>query len=294
MIEKIGHAKVNLALHVTGQREDRYHLLDTLVVFTEFGDRVRVEFENDSGALVTCVNSGPFGQSLPDGDDNLVCLAALAFFDQLSRKEIMPRAVKIFLEKNLPVASGIGGGSADAAATLLALQSIWDCEVDLDAIAQELGADVPMCLHSRPLRASGIGERIECFNQYGEWPIVLVNSGVEVSTPEVFAKLKDKNNSGLGHLDLDKVPDLEAIGLMRNDLENPALQIVPQVEEVITNLKRTNPLLARMSGSGATCFALYNTQEEANLSCEMIQTSNPDWWCVSTRTIPAGGLHVSN
>jgi len=186
MIERVAHAKVNLALHVTGQREDGYHLLDSLVVFTEFGDIVRVQKPHHAHGPIALTVTGPFGEQLSTGPENLVTSAAFMLREAVRRNGSEPSPVEIELEKNLPIASGIGGGSADAAATLLALQEVWQSACDLPSIAKDLGADVLMCLHSVPLRAQNIGNEISFQSTQKPLHVVLVNPDIEVSTPVVF------------------------------------------------------------------------------------------------------------
>ncbi|MDR6081539.1 4-diphosphocytidyl-2-C-methyl-D-erythritol kinase [Agrobacterium sp. SORGH_AS440] len=191
-------AKVNLALHVTGQRADGYHLLESLVVFTEAGDTIHIQDADvDSFSI-----SGPFGDLLHagDGGNNLVTRARDLLRNALASMGQPAPPVAIHLEKNLPVASGIGGGSADAAATLRALLRHWRAGMTADrisSIALTLGADVPMCLESRSLIARGIGEDIEPVNDLPELFLVLANPLKAVSTPEIFRRLQNKANPPL-------------------------------------------------------------------------------------------------
>jgi len=189
-------AKINLALHVTGQRADGYHLLETLVTFTEAGDMIRIrDAKEDSFSI-----SGPFGEVLraSDGNNNLVTRARDLLREALAGTDI--RSVGIHLEKNLPVASGIGGGSADAAATLRGLLRHWNAKIDpasLEKIALRLGADVPMCLKSQSLIARGIGEEIEVITDLPKLFLVLANPLMAVSTPDIFRRLENKSNPAL-------------------------------------------------------------------------------------------------
>lgn len=278
-------AKVNLALHITGQRADGYHLLDTLVVFTEAGDRVTVEPADTD----TFTISGPFGAGLDTGPDNLV-IRARDRMRELTAGSIPPTPVAIHLEKNLPVASGIGGGSSDAAATMRALCSLWgilpDTE-DLDAIGLKLGADVPMCLWAHTLVARGIGEEIAPA-RLPSLPMVLVNPGVAISTPAAFRALQRKDNPPL-----PPVPDdasFEEIvewlaGWTRNDLEPPARSLAPEVGETLDALRDAGAALARMSGSGATCFGLFPSESEAEAAAARLAAAHPAWYVRATRTI---------
>lgn len=287
MITEFAAAKVNLALHVTGRREDGYHLLETLVVFCDVGDIVTVGRPGpgrDEFAL-----SGPHGGELDDGGNNLVLRARNALRSVIGRRAASP--IAIALEKNLPVSSGIGGGSADAAATLRALARHWQAkDVDLAAVATTLGADVPMCLRSEPALATGTGEVLTPLAGLPPLHLVIVNPGVPVSTPAVFARLQTCANPPL--------PPLPAIGdardladylqRTRNDLAGPARQIVPAIGNVLDALDATGPLMARMSGSGATCFGLYLDADSAARAAGALRKTEPAWYVRATRT---GILH---
>lgn len=279
------HAKINLALHVTGQRDDGYHLLDTLVVFTEFGDRLEV-CENPGGEqLVKLAITGPFADGLPVDNTNLIVKAATEFVDLCG---IQPRPAHITLEKNLPLASGIGGGSADAAAALKALVQFWDLKIEDDVLpklALDLGADVPMCLSSSPLIARSIGEDITPLKLPHPLSLVLINPGVSLSTPQVFSKLKTKFNSGIDEIHEDEFPDTVKLQTLRNDLQRPASELCPQIGQVIAALEEQNECqLARMSGSGATCFAIFPDLHLARQAAEKIRSSCPSWWVNATQT----------
>ncbi|HRP79151.1 MAG TPA: 4-(cytidine 5'-diphospho)-2-C-methyl-D-erythritol kinase [Aquamicrobium sp.] len=282
-ISEAAPAKVNLALHVTGRRADGYHLLDTLVVFAEAGDRIRVASAAEDHFAAT----GPFGASVPAGGENLVVKAR-----DLLRGMAGGRAfpVSIALEKNLPVASGIGGGSSDAAATLRALARLWDLPLFPDALARAalpLGADLPMCLAVRTLRAQGIGEDLAPVSGLPALDMVLVNPGVAVATPAVFGLLRSRDNPPLGPLPAAAGFNAFAgwLATMRNDLEAPAVAAAPQVASVLAALKQNGAALARMSGSGATCFGLYPTREDAARAAGKIAAAQPSWYVEATRTI---------
>lgn len=277
-------AKINLALHVTGQRADGYHLLETLVVFTRAGDVIRIEDANEDGFSI----SGPFAEMLQheNAGANLVCKAR-----DLLRSAVGSdaRPVAIHLEKNLPVASGIGGGSADAAATLRGLCRQWSVApstVKLDQIGVKLGADVPMCLASQPLIARGIGEEIETVDDMPLLHLVLVNPLKGVSTPEIFKRLISKNNPPLcERADLDWI---SFINQCRNDLAMPARDVLPEIGEAHTLLAEAGAALVRMSGSGATCFGIFETMADATLAMESLRQKRPNWYIEATKTI--GGL----
>ena len=276
-------AKINLALHVTGQRPDGYHLLDMLVTFADHGDRLG--FMRSPADKFTL--SGRFGGTLAgDGRANLVLKAR-----DLLRETVGALAfpVHIHLEKNLPIASGIGGGSADAAATLRGLIRLWGATLPretLATLALRLGADVPMCLESRPLIARGIGEEIEPVPELPAFAMVLANPLKGVSTPEVFRRLTVKNNPALN------LPGaagwLAAIDAARNDLEPPARELVPEIAAISTMLQARGALLTRMSGSGATCFGIFSTMAAARQAAAALHDERPDWYFQATETVSGG------
>ncbi|MBG0507725.1 4-(cytidine 5'-diphospho)-2-C-methyl-D-erythritol kinase [Agrobacterium sp. MOPV5] len=277
-------AKINLALHVTGQRADGYHLLETLVTFTEAGDTIRIrDADADSFSI-----SGPFGNLLRagDGGDNLVTRTRDLLRDALTSTGQPAPPVAIHLEKNLPVASGIGGGSADAAATLRGLLRHWRAGIAPDTLASTaltLGADVPMCLESRSLIARGIGEDIEPLTDLPELAMVLANPLKAVSTPEIFRRLQNKTNPPL--------PASATIGWMdflaqsRNDLQPPAQALLPEIGEIIGLLSQEGAALVRMSGSGATCFGIFHSLEAARKAETSLRKKRPGWYFQATRTI---------
>ena len=277
-IREAASAKINLALHVTGQRADGYHLLDSIVAFTEVGDEVVVEPAEHLSLTI----EGPFAKGLDAGPENLVLRAARALG--------AGHGAKITLVKNLPVASGIGGGSADAAATLRALSRLWRMPLPEPDAILALGADVPVCLSAEPARMTGIGEDIERLGPPPSLDFVLVNPGVAVSTAAIFRALPTKVNPALP----DDMPDLfetEAwigwLSRQRNDLLGPAVAEAPVIAEVLDALSALpGCLLARMSGSGATCFGLFSSTEAAEDAATAISDAHPDWWVKSSFEAP--------
>lgn len=291
-------AKINLTLHVTGRRDDGYHLLDSLVAFAPVGDRLVFQ----DGNTLSLTVDGPEAQGVPADIDNLVMKAVLPFCDG--------RGAAMTLTKVLPVASGIGGGSSDAAAAVRGAIAFWndDPALDLMALGPEilletrarplvaLGADIPMCLMARPCRARGIGEQV-AFVDLPAVPAVLANPRVPVSTPEVFRALAQRENAAMPD-DLPALADASAlidwIAACRNDLEAPALGVAPQIGAVLEELAALEGAgLARMSGSGATCFALFPDAEAAKAATERLTRDRPDWWIAggllgdqSTRAMP--------
>ena len=261
-------AKVNLTLHVTGQNERGYHLLDSLVCFADFGDEITVT-EADQLSLTV---GGPLAEGVPSDGSNLV-LKAAKLFGSAQRADI-------HLEKHLPHAAGIGGGSADAAATMLALAELWGC--DLPDTALSLGADVPVCLCPNAVRMRGIGEQLDSLPSLPDIHAVLVNPRVALETPPVFKALIEKNNTAMG--DLPPWQNFQEFANwcveQRNDLQAPAISLQPVIQDVLNALQSAR--LARMSGSGATCFGLCETAQEARELAERIKQNHPEWWVIAT------------
>lgn len=270
-------AKLNLALHVRGRRADGYHDLETLFAFCRDGDVVTLADAEADGFAIT----GPFAAVLTAGggatqawpDDNLVTRAADAFRAAFG----IAQHHAIVLEKNLPVASGIGGGSADAAATLRALARRHDIaagERRLHDIAAALGADVPACLAGRTAFGTGKGDDLAPLDGWIDTPVLLVNPGVGVSTAAVF-----RGWDGIDRGPLDPADPLAG----RNDLEPPARAVAPVIDRVVTLLAaQPGVRVARMSGSGATCFALFDTPASRDAADAAIAHEAPDWWRLAT------------
>ena len=279
---ELAPAKINLALHVTGRRPDGYHELETLAVFTDYGDRLTVEpAKRDHFSM-----HGAYAGHLPGDDANLVVRAREAL--RQAGGAVHAPAVSIRLEKNLPIASGIGGGSSDAAAALRALARHWRLADDALAgtVAPTLGADVPMCLAARPLVARGVGERIAPVAGLPRLAVVLVNPGVEMSTPQVFSALARRDNPPLPALPAKRHFQALAgwLAFTRNDLEAAALSIAPVIAESLAALRANGAAFARMSGSGATCFGLYASQGAALSAAAAIRRGQPGWFVIVTST----------
>lgn len=283
-IEEFAPAKVNLALHVTGQRADGYHLLDSLVVFAGTGDRLQVEPAADLSLRVT----GPRAAGVPEGEENLVLRAA---------RLLGPPAglgARIRLEKHLPAAAGIGGGSSDAAAALRALARLWQVPLPAPAATAVLGADLPVCLAPRAWRMQGIGERLAPAPELPPVWLVLVNPGVPVATPAVFRALERKDGSPMPAL-LPRCADAETLAKflagLRNDLEAPARATEPKVTLALSALNaQRGCLIARMSGSGATCFGLFATPQGAEAAARTIARAAPGWWVADAPVLAARAL----
>lgn len=274
MIVESAPAKLNLALHVRARRDDGYHELETLFVFVADGDMLTIEDAAAPGFTVT----GPFAGALASEGDNLVLRAERAFRARVA--DPPPLAVK--LDKRLPVASGIGGGSADAAAMLRAMARWAGVAVDdarLRAVAEGLGSDVPACLLGRTAIGRGRGEALTPINGASGMPVLLVNPGVAVSTAAVFA--------GWDRIDRGALPGGEPIAVARaarNDLEAPARAIAPAIGDVLERLSTAPGVrLARMSGSGATCFALFDDPAYRAATAQAIRLAEPDWWVLESR-----------
>jgi 4-diphosphocytidyl-2-C-methyl-D-erythritol kinase len=278
-------AKINLALHVVGQRTDGYHLLESIVTFASVGDRLTfVPAAKDGFTL-----SGRFATELP-GDEqglrqNLVLKARDLLRARLRDKGVAAPPVSIHLEKNLPIASGIGGGSADAAAALRGLMRLWNAELaqeELSALALSLGADVPMCLRSEPLIAQGIGEDITILDTMPAFALVLGNPLISVSTPEIFRRLATKNNPAMPQLSGNWRADLAA---SRNDLEPVARALAPEIAELSDLIAGEGAFLPRMSGSGATCFGLFETIQAAKRAVDNLRRKRPEWYFAAAETV---------
>jgi 4-diphosphocytidyl-2-C-methyl-D-erythritol kinase len=267
-------AKVNLYLHVTGRRADGYHLLDSLAVFAGIGDVLEAA-PSDSLSLRV---AGPFAAGLTDEPDNLVLRAARA----LAAEAGVPARARLVLQKNLPVASGIGGGSADAAAALRLLSRLWDLRPDPDAMARlalALGADVPVCLAGHASRMSGIGEQLAAGPRLPDCGILLVNPGVAVATADVFRARRGPWSSppSLPASWPDAASMADHLRQLHNDLEPAAVVLQPVIGEVLEGLAGIPGCrLVRMSGSGATCFGLFDAPEIATRAAAQIR--HPDWW----------------
>jgi 4-diphosphocytidyl-2-C-methyl-D-erythritol kinase len=275
-MEETAYAKINLALHVRAREADFYHSIETLFAFAEDGDRLRVE---DADQLMLVV-SGPFARDVGSNESNLVVRAAEA----LSERFGIRSGAAIMLDKRLPVASGIGGGSADAAAALRLLSRWWGLpatEQDLLDIAATLGADVPACVASRTVRGTGRGDVLS--SQDGSvlagTPLLMVNPGVRVPTAEVCAAWSGEDKGPM-----PIVSPLATAIEGRNDLETPACRVAPQIAEVLALLDALpGRIVSRMSGSGATCFALFEDAAERDTAAQTVARLHPDWWRLATR-----------
>lgn len=276
--QELAPAKVNLALHVTGRRPDGYHLLDSLVVFARVGDML--EAEPAEGLSLTL--AGKFAGSLGVDAGNSVLRAA---------EQLRPpgRGAALRLTKMLPVAAGLGGGSADAAAALRLLARVWGLPLPPPEETLGLGADVPVCLAGRPARMRGIGEVLDPVVLPPFW-LTLANPGVPVSTPAVFAALAARENPGLPPIPaLGDAAELCAwLGETRNDLETPARALAPEVAATLEALaSQPGCGLARMSGSGATCFGIFAEEGAALDAMAALRAAQPRWWAMAAPALTA-------
>ncbi|MGE4323080.1 MAG: 4-(cytidine 5'-diphospho)-2-C-methyl-D-erythritol kinase [Sphingobium sp.] len=277
------YAKVNLALHVRARRNDGYHALESLFVFAGDGDLITA-VPRDDGALTLTIG-GPFAAGLDVGAGNLVIRAAEALRAEAPHhRSERPLGAAIHLDKRLPVASGIGGGSADAAAVLRLLTRLWRIDVPpvrQQALALSLGSDVPACLASRTVRVEGRGERLVATDVPGlaGMPMLLVNPGLPVSTAAVFAGWDRVDRGPLTSGSLDAI-----VHDGRNDLQPAAIRIAPVIETMVAMLgEQPGVRLARMSGSGATGFALFDSAAACRSAADAVRAACPGWWVMETR-----------
>lgn len=273
--EERAWAKVNLYLRITGRRADGYHLLDSLVVFAAVHDRLCAA----PAATLSLALSGRFAAALSAEGDNLVLRAARLLAQATGRAP----AAALALEKNLPVASGIGGGSADAASALRALARLWGVEGhDLAALALQLGADVPACLAARPARMLGIGDALSPAPRLPKAGLVLINPGIALATKDVFAARADGFSppATLPEAWPDAVSMAAGLAASGNDLETAACSLCPEIAVARAAIARLpGVLLSRMSGSGATCFGVFASPEAARAAAEHATARLPrDWW----------------
>ena len=268
-IKRSAAAKINLCLHVVGQRADGLHDLQSAVAFLDCGEWVELRKSDRTQLNIL----GPKAAELPVQDDNLI-LKAAALFPSRCQTEIR-------LHKTMPVASGIGGGSADAAATLHAMAELWDLPLPDVAAQVALGADVPVCMGRKPVVMQGIGAQISRLGDVPPLFACLVNPGRGLSTARVFEQLASKSNMPLEPPPPAATEFCAWLKRQRNDLQTPALVAEPMIGNVLEALAAQDPLMVRMSGSGATCFALFESLAAAQDCAAAIQSTQRDWWVAS-------------
>jgi 4-diphosphocytidyl-2-C-methyl-D-erythritol kinase len=281
-------AKINLFLHVGAKQPDGFHALQSLAVFTDLGDVLQIE----SAAALSLAVEGPFAIALNGADDNLVLRAARA----LNPGQTRGAALK--LTKNLPVASGIGGGSSDAAAALRGLGALWNVQMDdaaLNAAAATLGSDVPVCLAAVAAFMEGRGEILHPVESMPRVPLLLVNPGIALPTSDVFVALQDRSGVEMA-LPRGRFRDtadlLRFLETTRNDLEMSARALQPVIGDVLTAIAALpGALLSRMSGSGATCFGIFVDDDCCRRAAHILKEAMPAWWIAPTFVPETGLIH---
>ncbi len=292
-VRRIARSKVNLFLHVTGRRGDGYHLLHSLAVFPDIADGVEVRAQASSIAVAM---RGPFAAELSDvaAPDNLVARAARA----LAATAGVHAGASITIDKHLPVAAGIGGGSADAAATLWALTELWgltQTEAELQAIGLGIGADLPVCVASRSSIMTGVGEGVSPAPALPRLPLVLVRPAARLATVAVFQERARMNAPFRAAAELPaRLRDVaEVAAFLRgthNDLEPAARTLAPAIGAAVAAIAATGALLARMSGSGPTCFGLYESDDRAAQAARTIAAAHAEWWVCATAVAASGAM----
>ena len=284
----VAPAKINLFLHITGKRDDGYHVLESLFAYTKRGDLLRFRSSDDFSFSVSGIGADKLSKECA-ASENLVSQAARRLAEQTG----VPCKGSLELEKNLPVASGLGGGSSDAAAALVGLNHLWQCglsEAELREIALSIGADVPACLAAEPQMVRGIGEKLHSVSLGWSAGIVIVNPGQQVSTPEVFSAFKQfRDTRGLPPFDValssprEVISNLSMLDVMTsNSLQDPAIQLCPKIMEVERYLRLNSQYeLLRMSGSGASVFALYHDKTAAEAVAMRVREHAPNWWVMA-------------
>ncbi len=268
-IFEVARAKINLALLVLGRKADGYHEIDSVVAFADVGDRLEIELGTRQALTV----SGRFASDVPTGSENIIWKA----FRHLNGLMPLP-PVEVKLEKNLPVASGIGGGSADAAALLRGLLRLAGASLTDDQIAglAAIGADVPVCFVGKPAHMTGIGEKLSVLTEMLPPALVLVNPLVACSTAEVFQAMALQSGT------MRPAPVMAA---WRNDMTAAAIQVQPLISDVLSALHKTVLFPVLMSGSGATCFGIARSFEEAEAEAAVLSAQNPQWWVKAARLV---------
>jgi 4-diphosphocytidyl-2-C-methyl-D-erythritol kinase len=281
VLREMAPAKINLYLHITGKRDDGYHLLDSLVAFADVNDKLEVTFSD----TLTLVTEGSYAAKLP-AKDNIVLKAAEALRKQYN----VTKGAAITLHKNLPIGAGLGGGSADAAAAIRLLSRFWKITPgpkELHDIALALGADVLACLRATSVYMGGIGDVIETGPSFVGTYIVLINPGKPLATEKVFARFKDDFSTAVRHPHAfgSQEACIQFLQKTKNDLQNTAIEMLPEIETILKALvAQKDCQLARMSGSGATCFGMFSEALPAQNAAQELSAEYPDWW-IKTATI---------
>ena len=287
MFSSLAFAKINLLLKVTGRRNDGYHLLDSLVGFCKFGDRLEISLNEAQDEIIT---EGTFGREI---DENNIIKKTLEKFRETTNWE---QPVRIRLEKEIPIGAGLGGGSSDAATTLRLLSQIPNSppltREELFNMALELGADVPVCLHRKTTRMQGIGEKLALLPPLPELPILLVNPNCRLETKNVFGAFRGNYSEPIDSYLFEKSWSQETLeDLLRskqqNDLYDAAVSLVPQISKVLTLLRELPGVIGvGMSGSGATCFAIFKQSKAAKMNEALERLNETTWWHKLTYLLP--------
>lgn len=276
ILRAVAPAKINLFLHVTGVRNDGYHELESVVTFVDgVGDVLTVAPADELSLSVT----GEFADTCGAVDDNIVLKVARHLQSTLK----VPHGTAITLEKNIPAGAGLGGGSADAAAVARLLMQLWDRYLSDAELKDELlpfGADIPMCFDKKTMFISGIGEKLKVMPKLRECGITLCYPGKPLATPAVFQAYDTSGAEDTPAL-VGTIPDerIQWLRTQHNDLQHPAIGLLPKIQDCLQEMEQIHaPLLVRMTGSGSTCFALYETQEEAVKSAKSLSENHPGYW----------------
>ena len=281
MLEEKASAKVNLCLKIVGQKSNGFHLLDSIVGFTEFGDHL--SFKKSDELKLTA--KGAFSDQIPVDKSNLILKAA----ELLRTINNIKTGAHITLTKNLPPSAGLGGGSSDAAATIRGLSRLWGTDLPEIDDMMEIGSDLPVCINQKTQHMRGFGEVLEEINTFPNLPILLVNPLKKVSTQTVFRMLKNKKNPPLSKYEKlfqAKKDWINWLLLQRNDLMEPAVKVEPVISEVLRLIsKQISVEKVSMSGSGATCFGIFENKHDCDLAMKRVRLERPDWWSVSTEII---------
>ena len=281
MLEEKASAKVNLCLKIVGQKSNGFHLLDSIVGFTEFGDHL--SFKKSDELKLTA--KGAFSDQIPVDKSNLILKAA----ELLRTINNIKTGAHITLTKNLPPSAGLGGGSSDAAATIRGLSRMWGTDLPEIHDLMKIGSDLPVCINQKTQHMKGFGEVLEEINTFPNLPILLVNPLKKVSTQTVFRMLKNKKNPPLSKYEKlfqAKKDWINWLLLQRNDLMEPAVKVEPVISEVLQLIsKQISVEKVSMSGSGATCFGIFENKHDCDLAMQRVRLERPDWWSVSTEII---------
>ena len=281
MFEEKASAKVNLCLQIVGQKSNGFHLLDSIVGFTEFGDHL--SFKKSDELELTM--KGAFSDQIPVDKSNLILKAA----ELLRTINNIKTGAHITLTKNLPPSAGLGGGSSDAAATIRGLSRMWGTDLPEIHDLMKIGSDLPVCINQKTQHMKGFGEVLNVVNTFPNLPILLVNPLKKVSTQTVFRKLENKKNSPLSKYEKlfqTKKDWINWLLLQRNDLMEPAVSVEPVISEVLQFISNQISVeKVSMSGSGATCFGVFENKHDCDLAMKQVRQERPDWWSVSTEII---------